>query len=88
MIVPRGSRPSITHQNARHNSIMETGTVKWFSAEKGFGFIAPSNGTKDVFVHQSNVRGWDADLKEGDQVEFEVEETPKGLSAINVDLAA
>ncbi|WP_022836809.1 cold-shock protein [Salisaeta longa] len=67
---------------------METGTVKWFSAEKGFGFIAPSNGTKDVFVHQSNVRGWDADLKEGDQVEFEVEETPKGLSAINVDLAA
>jgi CspA family cold shock protein len=68
---------------------MQTGTVKWFSAEKGFGFIKPASGGKDVFVHQTNVRGlgWDDGLRDGDEVEFETEETPKGLSAINVSLA-
>lgn len=69
---------------------MTQGTVKWFSLEKGYGFITPTDGSKDVFVHRNNVRGLTPNqgLREGDQVEFEVEETPKGLSATNVDLIA
>jgi len=65
---------------------METGTVKWFSTEKGFGFIEPADGGKDVFVHQSNIvgMGWDEGLRDGESVEFEVESTDKGLSALNV----
>lgn len=65
---------------------METGTVKWFSTEKGFGFIEPADGGKDVFVHQSNVMGlsWDEGLHDGESVEFEVESTEKGLNALNV----
>jgi CspA family cold shock protein len=62
------------------------GTVKWFDAEKGFGFIKPSDGSKDIFVHRNNVEnlGHNQGLEENEEVEFEVEETPKGLSAINV----
>ncbi len=69
---------------------MQTGTVKWFSAEKGYGFIKPSSGGEDVFVHQNNVRGmsWDDGLRDGDQVEFETESTPKGISAINVEVSS
>lgn len=69
---------------------MTEGTVKWFSLEKGYGFITPADGSKDVFVHRNNVQGLTPNqgLREGDQVEFEVEETPKGLSATNVDLIA
>jgi CspA family cold shock protein len=65
---------------------MATGQVKWFNSEKGFGFIAPDEGGKDVFVHRSNVPdlGWDDELREGETVEFDVEKTPKGLSAQNV----
>jgi CspA family cold shock protein len=65
---------------------METGTVKWFSAEKGFGFIEPAEGGQDVFVHKSNIIGlsWDEGLRDGESVEFEVESTEKGLSALNV----
>lgn len=61
---------------------MQQGTVKWFSSEKGFGFIEPHDGSKDVFVHYSAVLG--DDLREGDEVEFDVEKTEKGLSALNV----
>ena len=61
---------------------MQEGTVKWFDSEKGFGFIKPRDGSKDVFVHYSEIVG--DDLREGDEVEFEVEQTPKGLSAVNV----
>ncbi|MEM1125674.1 MAG: cold shock domain-containing protein [Bacteroidota bacterium] len=65
---------------------MAQGKVKWFNAEKGFGFIEPSDGSKDVFVHRSNVDGlgWDDGLQDGEEVEYEVERTPKGLSAMNV----
>lgn len=65
---------------------MQRGTVKWFSTEKGYGFIKPQDGSEDVFVHQSNISGmnWDAGLKDGDNVEYETEQTPKGISAINV----
>ncbi len=67
---------------------MSQGNVKWFSSEKGFGFIAPDDGGDDVFVHRSNVQGleWGDALQEGDHVEFEVEETPKGLNARNVEI--
>ena len=61
-----------------------TGTVKWFSTSKGYGFISRSNGP-DVFVHYTAI---DADgfrnLEEGDQVEFSVEQSPKGPQASNV----
>jgi len=66
---------------------MQRGRVKWFSSEKGLGFIEPSDGSKDVFVHRNNVSGlaWDEGLRDGEEVEFEVERTPKGLSAQNVE---
>ena len=64
---------------------MATGTVKWFSDEKGFGFIAPSDGTKDVFVHHSAVQGGGfKSLAEGQGVSYEVEQGPKGPSAAKV----
>lgn len=65
---------------------MPEGTVKWFNREKGYGFIAPEDGTKDVFVHRNNVAGlqYDEGLREGETVEFDVEDTPKGLNAMNV----
>lgn len=63
----------------------KTGTVKWFNSEKGFGFIAPSDGDKDVFVHYSALEGGGyRDLNEGDRVEFEIEQSPKGPRAANV----
>lgn len=65
---------------------MANGKVKWFNADKGFGFIEPTDGSKDVFVHRNNVAGldWDEGLRDGEDVEYEVERTPKGLSATNV----
>lgn len=65
---------------------MQRGKVKWFNTEKGFGFIVPEDGTKDVFVHRNNVTGlgWEEGLVDGEEVEYEVENTPKGLSAQNV----
>jgi CspA family cold shock protein len=64
---------------------MATGTVKFFNNEKGFGFITPSTGEKDVFVHFSNVVGDGfKSLEEGQQVEFDVAEGRKGPEAQNV----
>jgi len=64
---------------------MATGTVKWFNDAKGFGFIAPSDGSKDVFVHFSALTGEGfKTLAEGAQVEFEVVSGEKGPQAQNV----
>ena len=61
------------------------GTVKWFNPEKGFGFITPENGSKDVFVHFSAIQGTDyRSLDEGQRVEFTVEQGQKGPAAANV----
>ena len=64
---------------------MAQGTVKWFNADKGFGFIAPSDGSADVFVHFSAIdaRGYRT-LEKNQQVEFEVTQGQKGLQAANV----
>jgi CspA family cold shock protein len=67
-----------------NSSDRSTGTVKWFSRMKGYGFIAQSNGP-DVFVHYSAIRGEGfRNLGEGESVEFSVEEGPKGLQAVDV----
>jgi CspA family cold shock protein len=68
---------------------MESGTIKWYSSEKGYGFIKPDSGGEDVFLHHSNISGlgMDEELDEGEAVEFETEQTPKGLSAVNASRA-
>lgn len=64
---------------------MVRGKVKWFSDTKGYGFVTPDDGSKDVFVHYSAVQGTGfKSLAENDAVEFEIEEGPKGPRAVNV----
>ena len=67
---------------------MSTGTVTWFNDSKGFGYITPEDGGKDVFVHFSAIQasGFKS-LKENDKVIFDVVESPKGLRAANLKLA-
>ena len=60
---------------------MSNGTVKFFNSVKGFGFITPDDGSKDVFVHKNDLVD---QISDGDSVSYEVEESPKGLNAINV----
>ncbi|MDH5368035.1 MAG: cold-shock protein [Cyclobacteriaceae bacterium] len=60
---------------------MSNGTVKFFNNSKGFGFITPDEGGKDVFVHKNELT---IDLNEGDKVSYDVEESQKGLNAVNV----
>jgi CspA family cold shock protein len=63
---------------------MATGTVKWFSSQKGYGFISQENGP-DVFVHQNGIQGeGDKSLEDNQKVEFDVTEGPKGPQAVNV----
>lgn len=64
---------------------MATGTVKWFNGEKGFGFIQPDDGSADVFTHFSAIEGSGyKSLDEGQKVEFDTEQGPKGLQATRV----
>ena len=63
---------------------MSNGTVKFFNESKGFGFITPDEGGKDVFVHANELNG--LSITEGDKVSFEVEEGQKGLNAVNISL--
>jgi CspA family cold shock protein len=66
-----------------------TGTVKWFNDAKGYGFISPEEGDKDLFVHHSNIAGDGfKSLTEGQKVEYESREGAKGPEAINVAPAA
>lgn len=62
---------------------MNKGTVKYFNDAKGFGFITPDDGSKDVFVH---INGLTDEIREGDKVAFDVEESKKGLNAVNVEV--
>ena len=68
---------------------MPEGTVKWFSNEKGYGFITPDDGSKDLFVHFSNISGDGyRSLDDGVRVAYESEEGPKGPVATNVSLVS
>ena len=62
---------------------MQEGTVKFFNETKGFGFITPSNGEKDVFVHVSGLK---SEIRENDKVNYETQSGPRGINAINVSV--
>jgi cold shock protein len=63
---------------------MATGTVKWFNEEKRFGFITPEEGGQDLFVHQTALSDGARSLRDGERVEFDPEQGPKGPKAVNV----
>ena len=67
-------------------NIMSTGTVKWFDSEKGYGFISPEDGSKDLFVHHSEIQagGGYASLEDGQKVEYVVGQGQKGPCATKV----
>ena len=86
------SRPGCNAAQAgrrrQEESKLANGTVKWFSDEKGFGFITPEDGSKDLFVHHSNILGDGfKSLNDGQQVSFDVGEGRKGPEATNVQPA-
>ena len=68
---------------------MASGTVKWFSDQKGYGFITPEDGSKDLFVHHTAIQGEGfKSLRDGQAVQFEVSQGPKGPQATNVTKSA
>lgn len=67
---------------------MATGTVKWFNTKKGYGFIAPDDGSKDVFVHVTEVQNSGmTGLSEGQRVNFDIVDDVKGLKAVGISAA-
>lgn len=78
-----------TSWEANMESDRLNGTVKWFSRVKGYGFIAPDDGGKEIFVHFSGIEGEGyRNLEEGQKVTYTVEETPKGPQAVSVRAVA
>jgi cold shock protein len=74
--------PLRVHEAVKGAGEMPTGTVKWFNDDKGYGFVAPEDGSKDVFVHHTAIGGEGfKSLAEGAKVEYEVEQGPKGPQA-------
>jgi CspA family cold shock protein len=83
--VPSRRRPRKRPFEKESRKHMATGTVKWFNAEKGFGFIAPDDGTDDLFAHYSAITGSGfKELRENQKVEFDAERGPKGMQAANI----
>ena len=77
------------HMESNMESNRMTGTVKWFSRVKGYGFVAPDDGGKEIFVHFSGIEGEGyRNLEEGQKVTYTVEETPKGPQAVSVRAVA
>jgi CspA family cold shock protein len=82
---PKRATLQLFSANARGGTRMEQGTVKWFNAEKGFGFISREDGS-DVFVHFSAIQGEGfKTLEEGQAVTFDVEDSDRGPQAVNVE---
>jgi len=81
----RGTPGRSRGPKSRRKDTMATGTVKWFNAEKGYGFIAPDDGSADLFAHYSAIAGNGfKELREDQKVEFDAERGPKGMQAANI----
>jgi CspA family cold shock protein len=82
----RSSQGHLREAAPDRGETMATGTVKWFNNDKGFGFITPDEGGKDLFVHHSSINGSGfRTLADGARVSYESEDGPKGPKAINVE---
>jgi CspA family cold shock protein len=85
LLAPSGALQVPKRDYQKEKSDMPTGTVKWFNASKGFGFIAPDDGSPDVFAHFSSIDGSGyRELTEGQKVDFEADQGPKGPQAKRV----